>query len=271
MSTTRVPLIATTGPRSVGTMRSSAPGASRRTMARKRASSAAGMSTRNRAGAWRGIFDCSSPSRLDPTPASITSSDSPRPRATDSRTVADPGRSSAAIPSRASGPPRLPQPPCQPSKAEAQRGKGARDHGRSACADGGELPVAGAVDGERRPRRASPVRARPGRATTVPRRWRHRRAGPGPGAPRPRGRPGPSLPRSSPAVRTGPLRPTPAAGPIDRERAAGSRPRHRRPAPEPPPRSPARWQSPPARSPRPRSTASPRPSAAARRAISRWR
>ena len=169
-------------------------------------------------------------------------------------------------------PAAAPQPPCQPPQAEAEQGKGPREHRRPACPDGGELPVARAVDGERDGRERRQQRHDQVGAKTFPRRWRHRRAGPGQDAPRPRGRPGPSLPRSSPAGRTAPLRPTPAAGPSDRARAEGSsaatsaiRRRRRRL------RAPARWQSPPTRSPRPRSTASPRPSAAGRRAVSIWR
>ena len=58
-SATLVPLMATTGPRSDGTSRSSAPGSSLAIMERNSPSRAAGMSTRNKAGraAWDGLAD----------------------------------------------------------------------------------------------------------------------------------------------------------------------------------------------------------------------
>ena len=251
---------------------SSAPGASRRTMARKRASSAAGISTRNKAGAWRGMFDCNSPSRLDPTPASITSSDRPRPRATDRRTVADPGRSSAAIPKPHQRPAAMPQPPRQPPQAEAQRSKGSRDHRRPTGPDGGELPVAGAVDGERHGRERRQHRHDQAAATT--------RSAPFATSPRSTwaGRSSTARatgPQLAAIVTSSPNRPASAnaSGWTDRSGASGRKPAATSAisagaaAPIARPMAIADQRD---RRDLDRQ-ASPRPSAAARRAISRWR
>ena len=92
MSATRRSLSATTGPRKVGTVTTSAFGAMALTEDRKRASSSFGISSAKKLGARFGIVFSIAELRLVWIVASVANSVNPSPNATTSRPVCAPGR-----------------------------------------------------------------------------------------------------------------------------------------------------------------------------------
>ena len=124
------------------------------------ASSARGISTRNRAGACLGTLVSISARMLDAVPDKVTSSVRPSPSDTASRPSPRPGRSSAAMPSRVIGPPRC----CAARASRRMAMPISANRPQSAAmardADRREARIAGADDGQRRRQRRAPRPAR---------------------------------------------------------------------------------------------------------------